>query len=249
MRRFLLSSAIFLLIGSVASAQLWKTNRIELTAGLGSTQFFGDIGGFTPTENILGFKDFSFRQTRFNISTDVSYRVLPDVNVRLNLAMGVFRATDERGSNINRGYESRTGFFETSLLGEYYFIKNKSESSYLFSRRRGAGLRNLFESLDFYMFTGIGGLSYNIKGNDLLEAHGYEPRGFTAVVPTGIGINTVFSPELNFGIEIGGRYSFSDNLEGYTSQYSKSNDVYYFLSATVTYKMKTTTKGWPAFLR
>ncbi|MBE3095445.1 MAG: hypothetical protein IMZ52_10475 [Actinobacteria bacterium] len=32
----------------------------------------------------------------------------------------------------------------------------------------------------------------------------------------------------DFGVELGGRYSFSDNLDGYTSQYSSSNGVYYF---------------------
>lgn len=251
MRKVVLSSAMFILFFSLTNAQaLWKTKRVELNAGLGTTQFFGDIGGFTPEDNILGFKDITLKQTRFNFSFDISYRIIQEANLRLNLAYGMFRATDNRGSNINRGFDATTSFFEPSLIGEYYVIKNRSEGSFLFSRGRGGSLRSFFETLDFYLFTGIGGLSYNVKGNDQLVAHpGFTEGGFTAVIPAGIGINMIFSPELNFGVELGGRYSFSDYLEGYTSQYSRSNDVYYFLSVTATYKMRTTVLGVPTFRR
>ena len=56
-----------------------------------------------------------------------------------------------------------------------------------------------------------------------------------------------YSPDFNFGVEIGGRYTTTDYLDGYSSQYSKSNDVYYFLNVTVTYKMKTGKNGLPSF--
>jgi hypothetical protein len=251
MKKIVLSSAILLLFVFSANAQaLWKRQRVELTAGLGTTQFFGDIGGFTPEDNILGIKDITFKQTRFNFSFDITYRLIQDANLRLNFAYGMLNATDDRGSNIARGFESTTTFFEPSVIGEYYFIKNRSEGSFLFSKGRGGNLRTFFETLDFYLFAGVGGLSYNVKGNDRLLAHpGFTEGGFTAVIPAGIGINMVYSPELNFGVELGGRYSFSDYLEGYTSQYSKSNDVYYFLNVTATYKMRTSTLGVPTFRR
>jgi hypothetical protein len=251
MKKLVLSTAIFLLFVSIAGAQaLWKKKRVELAAGLGTTQFFGDIGGFTPEENILGIKDISFKQTRFNFTFDLTYRIIQDANLRLNFAYGMLKANDERGSNVARGFIATTSFFESSVIGEYYVIKNRSESSFLFTKGRGRNLRTFFETLDFYVFTGVGGLSYNVKGNDLLIAHpGFTEGGFTAVIPTGIGINMVYSPELNFGLEFGGRYSFSDYLEGYTSQYSKSNDVYYFLNVTATYKMGTNTYGVPIFRR
>lgn len=251
MKKIVLSSAILILFVFSASAQaLWKDQRVELTAGLGTTHFFGDIGGFTPEDNILGIKDMSFIQTRYNLSIDITYRIIQDANLRMNFAYGMLRANDERGSNIARGFIATTNFFESSLIGEYYVIKNKTEDSFLFSRNRGRNLRTFFETLDFYLFTGIGGLSYNVRGNEMLVAHpGYTEGGFTAVIPTGIGINMIYSPELNFGLEFGGRYSFSDFLEGYTSQYSRSNDVYYFLNVTATYKMSTNKFGVPTFRR
>jgi hypothetical protein len=71
--------------------------------------------------------------------------------------------------------------------------------------------------------------------------------GFNLVIPGGIGTTLIYSPNLNFGAEIGARYAFTDYLDGYTSQFSKANDVYYFLNLTVTYKLKTGPRGLPSF--
>jgi hypothetical protein len=231
--------------------ELWKLRRYEAVAGLGPSFFFGDIGGFSKSENILGFRDLSFRQTRFNLNINLKYRIIQEVNVRLNLTYGMLHAIDTRGSNEDRGFEASISIFEPALIGEYYFIKNKSESSYLFSKGRYRNFLGVFKSLDFYFFTGIGGLGYSVIPNDKLkaiqESRGIKPGGFTAIIPVGIGSTLIYSPDLNFGVELGGRYSFSDNLDGYTSQYSSSNDVYYFLNFTVTYKLKTGANGLPSF--
>ncbi len=230
-----------------SQAQLWKMRRYEVTAGLGPTVFFGDIGGYSKSKNILGLRDMSFLQTRFDLDLSAKYRITQDINLRLSLAFGLLHATDERGSNEARGFEASTSIFEPALLGEYYFIKNKAENSYLFSRGNGNGLKWLFRSLDFYVFTGIGGLNYSVKGNDALIEKGMETGGFTAVIPLGLGSTLIFSPDLNFGVEFGGRYAFSDYLDGYTSQYSSSKDVYYFFNFTFSYKLKTGANGLPSF--
>jgi hypothetical protein len=76
---------------------------------------------------------------------------------------------------------------------------------------------------------------------------GKAPNGITPVIPVGLGINLVYSPVMNFGLELGARYSFSDNIDGYDSQYSSVNDVYYFFNLTFTYKWKTGAKSLPSF--
>jgi len=247
MRKFLMIIVAFIFLSTAANAQLWKLRRYEATAGIGTTQFFGDIGGFSKGENVLGFKDITFRHTRLNLSTAFKYRIVDNASVRLNLAFGYFHATDVRGSNVLRGFESRTMFFEPSLLGEYYFIKNKGENSFLLMKGKGNGPLSIFSMLDFYVFTGFGGLSYNVSPNDLLAPLATKTRGFTAVIPAGVGVNMIYSSYFNFGLELGGRYSFSDNLDGYTSPHSKSNDVYYFLNFVFTYKVKTGKNGLPSF--
>ncbi len=54
-----------------------------------------------------------------------------------------------------------TNLFEPALMLEYYFIKNKYESSYLFMK--GKGLWALLSSLDFYAFAGIGGAVFQCQ--------------------------------------------------------------------------------------
>ncbi len=230
-------------------AQLWKMRRIEATAGLGPTLFFGDVGGFSKGENILGLKDMSFLQTRYDVNLSLKYRIIEEFKVRLSMSYGSLHATDKRGSNEARGYEASIFIFEPVLLGEYSFVKNQAENSYLFTKGQRSGISMLLKSLDVYAFSGIGGLSYNVRPNDGLASIGNETSGFTGVIPVGVGANLIFSPELNLGIEIGGRYTFTDNLDCYTSQFSSSNDVYYFLNLTVTYKVRTGSNGLPLFFR
>ncbi len=247
MKRSILILLILCLAVPFSQAQLWKMRRYELSAGLGPSMFFGDVGGFSRGENILGLKDISYLQTRYNISTSFKYRINRDINARLNLVYGRFRATDIRGSNEGRELEAKTSIIEPSLLGEYYFIKNKTENSYLFLKKRGSGIYNIFKSLDFYAFTGLGAVNYNVRGNEDLVEVGMKNRGTAFVVPLGVGASLVYSPDLNFGIELGGRYPFTDYLDSYTSQFSGANDVYYFFNFVVSYKLKTGANGLPSF--
>ena len=247
MKRSILIILIFCMVVPLSNAQLWKMRRWEAVGGAGPSLFMGDIGGFSRTKNFLGLRDMTFLQTRFDLNGNLKYRLSRDINLRLSLTYGLLHATDVRGSNEGRLYEASTSVFEPALLGEYYFIKNKAENSYLFVRGKSGFIKLLLSSLDFYAFTGIGGLAYTVKGNDALVARDMTNGGFTAVIPAGLGTTLIYSPNLNFGFEVGRRYAFTDFLDGYTSQYSKANDVYYFLNFTVTYKMKTGPRGWPSF--
>jgi hypothetical protein len=232
-----------------AEAQLWKMRRFEAAAGTGPTFFFGDVGGYSIGENILGLKDLTVLQTRINLDLSIKYRITQSINARFSFSTGLLKATDERGSNEGREFEASAIYFQPALIGEYCFIKNNSENSFLFQKSGKKFLQTFMSSLDIYAFTGIGGISFSVKGNEALvnNQNGFNSGGFTAVIPVGVGANLVYSPNFNFGVEFGGRYTFSDGLDGYTSQYSSANDVYYFLNFVITYKMKTGRNGLPSF--
>jgi hypothetical protein len=246
-RSFLIVLFLFFIYSFSHAQSIWKKKRYEVLVGAGPTLFFGDVGGFSHGKNLLGFKDITIKQIRYNANVNFKYRITQDISVRLSLAGGALHATDVRGSNENREFESSMNFFETSLIGEYYFIKNKAEDSYLFTKGRGEGFGGFLRSLDFYFLTGVGALNYSVTGNQQLENLNIDHGGVTAVIPIGIGSSLVYTPNINFGIELAARYAFSDNLDGYTSQYSSSNDVYYFFNFTFTYKLKTGPKGLPSF--
>jgi hypothetical protein len=249
MKRSFLALLLICFVVSFTDAQIWKQKRYELVVGIGPSFFFGDIGGYSQSKNILGIRDITLKQTRFDFNANFKYRITQTVNIRLSLATGLLYATDSRGSNESRGLAATTTIFEPSLIGEYYFIKNKAEDSYLFTKGDKPGFIGFLKSLDFYAFTGIGGLGYSINPNSKLESIGINKGGFTAVIPVGLGATLVYTPNFNFGVELAGRYSFSDNLDGYSPQYSRSNDVYYFFNFTITYKLNTGEKGWPSFRR
>lgn len=245
MRKILLAIVPFVFVSFAANAQLWKLKRYEVIASLGTTQFYGDIGGYSKGKNLLGIKDFSFRQTRYNATAAFKYRIQSDVSLRLNLAFGAFHSTDSRGSNESRGFESVTSFFEPALLGEYYFIKNNGENSFLQLKDSRRGFQALFPALDVYVFGGFGGLSYKVKPNDKLAPFVTNPSGFTPVIPLGVGVNLFYSSIFSLGVELSGMVTFSDNIDGYSSIYSKSNDMYHFLNFTLTYKIRTGDNGMP----
>ena len=252
MKRSILIFLILFFAIPLSYSQLWKMRRWEAVAGAGPSFLFGDIGGFRRTENLLGIKDLSYLQTRYNINANIKYRTSRTSNLRLSLTYGQLHGTDERGSNEGRPFEVSTNLFEPALIGEYYFIKNRAESSYLFVKRRGRFIWTLLKSLDFYGFAGIGGVSYNVTPNEAqseeMAKYDMPDSGFDFTIPGGVGATLVYTPNINFGVELGGRYVFSDWIDGYhKEQYSKANDVYYFLNFTVTYKLKTGPHGLPSF--
>ncbi len=249
MKRIILFTLIIILAAPCSDGQLWKMRRWEAMGGIGPSFFFGDIGGFTIGENALGLRDLTFRQTRFAVDGSLKYRIAREFNARLSFSYIMLHGTDKRGTNTGRQMDASTSVFEPAILGEYYFFKNKTETSWLFTKGRSSFLRGILRSLDFYAFTGIGGAAYSVKGNSTLESYpSFTKSGFTAVIPVGLGTTLIYTPNINLGAEIGGRYVFSDYLDGYSNpQYSRANDVYYFLNFTVTYKLKTGRNGLPSF--
>jgi len=250
MRRFILFSLVIFLCAPYSGAQLWKMKRYEVTAGIGTSQFYGDVGGYTIGENVLGLKDLTLKQTRFNVNGAFRYFFTDNLAARLNLSYLMLHATDERGSNENRRYDAVTSVFEPSLIGEYYFIRNRERNSFLFQMNRGRArnrVKDFFRSIDVYALTGFGGAGFFVNPNDALEARGLPTRGFAAIVPLGLGAKLAFDPNILFGIELTGRYSFSDYVDGYTSQWSARNDVYHTFSVTFNYRIKTARNGLPSF--
>jgi hypothetical protein len=242
---------IILLLGLIvpfSDAQLWKLKRVELSGGIGTSTFFGDIGGYSHGENSLGFKDITLLQTRYSVNFSAKYRITQVINARISLSYGLLHATDERGSNEGRGYEASTTIFEPALIGEYYFVKNSAETSYLFNKGRSKGMIGFLKSLDFYAFTGIGGLIYSVEPNEVFKNSGrFNPGRFTAVVPLGLGGTLSAYPNLKFGLELGFRYALTDYIDGFTSPDSRANDVYYFLNLNVTYRLKIRKNILPSF--
>ncbi len=152
----------------------------------------------------------------------------------------------KKGSNVDRDFEASTSVFEPALRGEYYILKNKVESSYRFSKGEEF-FGSLIGMLDLYVYAGVSPVFYKVNPNDNLLPFVDKDGGVTVAIPVGVGLNFILSPNILLGADIGHRFTFTDYLDGYTSQYSKYNDRYYFMNFVFTYKLKTSVKGLPSF--
>ncbi len=242
MKRLTLILMLALFILPFSNAQLWKYNRYEVSGYIGTSQFFGDVGGYSLGENTIGFKDLTIKQTRFSIGGQFKYWVLEDVAVRGNLALIMLHGTDIRGSNIGRGFENTTTVVEPYVAGEYYFIRNKVRNSYLFIHGRKS-FKSITSLIDLYAMAGLGGCIYHVNPNDALAAREKKSSGFCVVFPVGVGASIVLTPKMSVGAEITSHFTLTDYLDGYTSQYSARNDLFYTLDFKFDYKFSFRKQG------
>lgn len=218
-------------------SQLWRTRRIELTGAIGTTHFFSDIGRYSPGENPIGIRDLSIANLGINVMADARYRINRKFTVRTNLAGGYLHASDIHGSRAGRDFEVLTRFFQPALIGEYYILNNGHGNSFLFLTNKRSTRSPFTSFLDIYAFAGIGGVLWDVTPNPPLALHITNTRGFTAVIPLGVGVSKNFSGDFKGGFEVGGRYALKDNIDSYVSASDK--DSFYFLNATFTWKIKT----------
>jgi hypothetical protein len=239
MTRYYIIILLFFCLWPSGSGQSGRLERYEFTGGAGITQFFGDIGGYPTGQNTLGLKDITYRNTRYNISLGIRYWLLNNISARFETAYGAFHSTDSYGSNKSRGFSSTTKFLEPSLKGEFHLIRNMEEYNVVLKDLNNYTLRSFIHLIDPYIFAGIAGLYYyKVSPNEALAPLATAKGGFTPVIPAGIGINLIYSWDFNLGLELGGRYSLSDNIDGFTSATSKAKDIYYFLNLVVTWKIR-----------
>jgi hypothetical protein len=237
MKKSIFTLVLLIIFSTFSHAQFWKIRRWECGGGLGTTNLYGDLGGYSKGKNLLGIKDFSLSNTRFNLNLNGKYRILNNFSGRVDFTYGRLHSTDAKGVNIERGFESSTNILEFSMLAEFYFIKNKAENSFL-SQKGKMPFRSMLSLIDCYSFTGFGITSFNVTPNAAMMAQASTLKDTAPVIPLGVGVSFNFSPELNFNAEASFRYALSDYLDGYTSVYSKSNDVYALFHVGVIYKIK-----------
>ena len=244
-RTALLILLLSFLYPATTQAQAWRMKRYEAIVGIGTSNYFGDIGGYSKGENALGFKDISLSSTRPSIYLGARYKLYEPIAIKLNLITGFISGSDEGGINEGRNFKFSATIFEPSVQVEYSFLKEKEAQSYLMMK--GSGMKSFRSSISAYVFVGIGGGFFWPKAKEDLVDYEIDYNKATLVVPMGLGAKYGLNSNWSVGFELGGRLTTTDYLDGYTSPYSESNDVYYFAVINFVYKMRTSRSGWPIF--
>jgi hypothetical protein len=245
-RTALLILVLALIYPATSNAQVWKMKRYEVIAGLGTSNYFGDIGGYSKGENALGFKDFSIKSTRPSIYLGARYKLYEPIAIKLNLIVGFLSGSDEGGINEGRNFKFSATIFEPSLQVEYAFLKEQEARSYLMMK--GSGVTSFRSSFSAYVFAGIGGGFFWPKAKENLENYELDYNKATLVIPMGLGVKYGLNSKWSIGFELGARLTTTDYLDGYTSPHSQSNDMYYFAVINAVYKLKTSRSGWPILI-
>lgn len=250
MKRVFFILVVFLLTIDISSAQRWKLKRWEAYAGIGTVHLFGDIGGSPEASNLLFIKDFQFKTTRPSINGGIRFKINNRFSAKLSILYGFANLTDDGARNPERDFSSTTHLLETSAQVEYYFIpeERRFRSAAMFNRR---GMINNYSTISAYVFGGMGMTKYwvNVSVPEPRPGDSYEFSGkFIPSFPLGIGAKYVISDKWLLFYEVGGRYTFHDLIDGVSTQYSNHNDVYWFSSLSMSYRIKTSRRGLPVFI-
>ena len=227
------SLLIFVYISiSTIIAQRWKEERNTIIAGVGMTQFMGDLGGGSKdAAHFFGVRDINFDKTRPYISVKYRYRIIEEVAAKAGIGWGVIAGSDATSGSEGRRLRNlsfTSNIFEFDIQGEYYFIKEKANPRYSFSSL--GGIRNL----SAYVFTGVTFLYFNPKAEldgvkYALQPLGTEGQGigdnpplysrFAIGLPIGIGAKYNLNRQFAIGIEISNTYTTSDYLDDAHDKY------------------------------
>ncbi|MEX0981216.1 MAG: hypothetical protein WD578_07275 [Bacteroidales bacterium] len=229
-----------LLIPSTAEAQRWKLRRYEAGIGIGTVTSFTDIG--SPDFGLTTFFD-----TRFNACSHLGFLILEDLSVKLDLNYLMIGASDPETRDRALSFTSHG--FEHAVRVDYTFLGGgRTFSSATFNRR---GMVNNFGTAYLYVFAGAGGI---LTKATVKDANGEEDIGnigysnnmhWGAVIPAGIGFRVSIDAYFDLVLEVGGRYTFTDWIDGYKTEFSQYDDRYIITSVKAAYKIRNDRRGRP----
>ena len=113
---------LLILLPAVSHAQRWKLRRYEAMFGVGTSNFFGDIGGTSDKNNLFGFKDIQVQYTRPVFDVALRYKLSGEMAVKFSMIYGMIAGNDINSRNDQRNFAFRSTIFEPSLQFEYYIL-------------------------------------------------------------------------------------------------------------------------------
>lgn len=236
-------SLIFFFSLSIISgfSQSWNNQQYEIWGGVSVFQYFGDIGGSADRNNLFGLKDISIKSNRPGINFGGSYWVDDKILLQGSNLFGFFAQTDKGSRNSARNFKFSTIANEFSVQGSYFIIKENKNINYSNIDLRG-GMKNLKRIISVYAFTGTGMLYFKVLPKESLDGSSRfnGSKSFTVAIPVGIGARLAYTQKMSLAVELGARLTFTDYLDGYTSQFSKHNDFYYIMNLKAVYRLSAT---------
>lgn len=242
MRLILTYLFLVLSIGTLTSQgfynrNAWRTKKVELTGGIGASNFLGDLGGRDRVGSNFIW-DLELVKTRYVAHITYQYYLAEKIAIRPSFyfarVSGDDALTQERFRN-HRNLNFTSNLYEFSLTGEYQFLKEKIGNIYGVKTSTGKKLGLKSSGIGSYITAGIGVVMFNPKGigpngaKVSLKKLSTEGQGLpggakdykraTIVVPIGMGFRKSIGRDSGIKIELSHRFTFSDYIDDVSTNY------------------------------
>ena len=248
MKTILLTIFLFVLsLGVVAqgfyNSNAWKAKRVELTGGIGASNFLGDLGGRDQIGSDFIW-DLELVKTRYVAHFTYQYYLAEKIAIRPSFyfarVSGDDALTQERFRH-HRNLNFVSNLYELSFSGEFQLMKEKIGNIYGLKSPTGKKLGQKSFSFGVYGTTGIGVVFYNPKGkgpdgrNVALRKLGTEGQGLpngpkkykpvTVVIPIGFGVRKSLGKDTGLKFELAYRFTFSDYIDDVSTVYYDNDAI------------------------
>ena len=242
MKTFLTSLSIFIILGSLSaqgfhSNTAWRTKRVELTGGIGASNFLGDLGGRDRVGSNFVW-DLEWVKTRYVAHFTYQYYLAEKIAIRPSFYFARVSGDDALTQEYYRNHRNLnfvSNLYELSVTGEYQFIKEKIGNIYGVKTSTGKKLGLKSSAIGVYGVAGIGVVFYNPKGigpngaKVALRKLGTEGQGLpdgpkqykpvTVVLPIGVGFRRSIGRDMGLKLELTHRFTFSDYIDDVSTNY------------------------------
>lgn len=243
---------------SIAQGNRWKRFRYEAVAGIGATNFLGELGGADQIGTDF-YKDLELKLTRPAVNLGMRYKITPQTAVKLGLTWGAVAGDDALTKDEFRS--QRTIHFRShivELAAQYEFYLKKEQAGHRFRLRgvRGRKTQGLYP----YGFFGLSAFWFNprakaqdgswtslkklgTEGQYIAETRNPYSR-ISVAIPIGIGIKYKLGRQLLIGMEYGKRKTFTDYIDDTSTTYWPNDVIESEHGAVAAYLADPTQGAW-----
>jgi len=230
-RRFTIILSLLFIVGL-----LQGQTDYQLGVFLGMSNYIGDLAA-----------EPQLSESGFSVGLMGSSNISRKFNLRANLLYNEIQGSDfnfpENEERINRGFSFESTIVELSATVEWEpFGRNRYQSN-------AAGRIQFSTIISPFLYLG-GGLSFASTDPDfsnspqsgnsgiVIDTQGGDTfTNFT--IPFGAGVKFDVTEKVLFGLEIGGRYGFTDYLDGISEAADPTDDDWYFtVGLNLAYRIK-----------
>ncbi|MEY3398523.1 MAG: hypothetical protein RL220_1117 [Bacteroidota bacterium] len=221
----------------------WKRFRHHIEAGIGTTNFLGDLGG----KDAIGTNDLrDLEWSQFHLAGYIGYRYVFHKYIygRLNFAAGKVTGDDKLTKEpfrMNRNLNFKSAIYEVDLMAEFQVrLSDKKGHQHKLNRVDATSGPWRIRASYLSVFGGIGVFNFNPKGNlngEWVRLHPLRTEGqglpngpeeyklWQINIPVGLNLMFRMDRQWMFGIEAMHRYTFTDYIDDVSTEYYNPYDI------------------------